>query len=331
MAAAFDIEPVEAACGGDMMRAVLHIHRPPLRAVAERSSPAPFPGARIFAAGRTRAILRRSRPRWCWLPPPGALARVSQSCRSFMLSAPASTTLLADPACRRRAGGAPGRSRHDRGNGRICRSFRCCASIARTCLSGAAAGRALWREHAQPNARRARGSAVLGLGVLGSEAALAAQGAGLRRRGLEPQRTALQGHPCYSGWGRARRASPRAARSWSAFCRSRPTPRNILDARLFAPDAARREPSSIAARGAHLVRGGSLPPRSKTGRSRPPSSTSSARSRCRPAHPFWPHPPSSSDPHAAAASNPRTAAPIVAALARFADERAHRHRSCARG
>ena len=114
-------------------------------------------------------------------------------------------------------------------------SFRCCACIARISPIARSSEARVWRELPQPSAPSERRVGILGLGVLGSEAALRARGAGLRRRRLEPARAqARRAFALLLRQGRARRAGPRAATSWSACCRSRRETEGILDARLFA-------------------------------------------------------------------------------------------------
>ena len=99
--------------------------------------------------------------------------------------------------------------------------------------------------------------------------------------------------------------------SWSACCRSRPIRWGILDARLFAqlPRGARL---INVARGAHLVEPDLLDALESGQLAHASLDVLRARSRCRPAHPFWRHPRIDLTPHVASFSEPEIAADGVA-------------------
>lgn len=172
-----------------------------------------------------------------------------------------------------------------------------------------------WRELPQPNADEIR-VGILGLGALGSEAALRLKVLGFDVAGWSRTERPQKGFPCFCG---AEGLKTVARRSDILVCLLPLTPEteNILDASLFA---AMPKGGAIVncARGAHLVEedllaaleGGQLSAAVlDVFRTEP----------LPPDHPFWRHPKVIVTPHAAAATNPRTAAPIVAhALRRFA-------------
>lgn len=173
-----------------------------------------------------------------------------------------------------------------------------------------------WRELPQPVAEERR-VGILGLGVLGSEAALRLKVLGFDVAGWSRTERKQKGIPCFFGQDGL---AVLVARSDILVCLLPLTTEteNILDARLFA--ALPRGAALVnCGRGAHLVEadlvaaldGGQLSAAIlDVFRTEP----------LPPDHPFWTHPRIVVTPHAAAATLARTAAPIVAAaLRRFAD------------
>lgn len=172
-----------------------------------------------------------------------------------------------------------------------------------------------WRELPQPNADERR-IGVLGLGALGSEAALRLKVLGFDVMGWSRSERPQKGFPCAAG---AAGLAKLLRRSDILICLLPLTSatQDILDARLFA---ALPQGAAIinCARGAHLVEHDLLAALDSDHL----SAAALDVFRVEPLpkeHPFWRHPKILVTPHAAAASNPRTAAPIVAkALRRFA-------------
>jgi glyoxylate/hydroxypyruvate reductase len=171
-----------------------------------------------------------------------------------------------------------------------------------------------WRELAQPNAA-ARRVGILGLGALGGEAALRLEVMGFDVAGWSRSAARLKGIQCFAG---ADGLAHMLARSEILVCLLPLTPatENILDARLFAalpPGAALVN----CGRGAHLVEADLIAALDSGHLSA--AVLDVFRTEPLPSeHPFWSHPRIVVTPHAAAATNPATAAPIVAAaLNRF--------------
>jgi glyoxylate/hydroxypyruvate reductase len=173
----------------------------------------------------------------------------------------------------------------------------------------------VWRELAQPNAAQRR-VGILGLGALGGEAALRLEVIGFDVAGWSRTARRLKGIVCFAG---ADGLAQLLARSDILVCLLPLTPatENILDARLFAslpPGAA----IVNGARGAHLVED-DLIAALDSGHLSAAVLDVFRTEPLPPDHPFWSHPRIVVTPHAAAATNPATAAPIVAdALQRFA-------------
>jgi glyoxylate/hydroxypyruvate reductase len=174
---------------------------------------------------------------------------------------------------------------------------------------------ALWRERPQPNADERR-VGILGLGALGSEAALRLKVLGFDVAGWSRTERPQKGFPCFCGEAGLQALAQRSEILVCLLPLTRET-ENILDQRLFA---AMPKGGSIvnAGRGAHLVEADLLAALDS-------GQLSGAvldvfRSEPLPRdHPFWRHPRIIVTPHAAAASNPATAAPIIAgALRRLA-------------
>ena len=174
---------------------------------------------------------------------------------------------------------------------------------------------AVWRELAQPNAAERR-VGILGLGVMGSEAALRLTVLGFDVEGWSLSGARLRGIPCHRGEDGLARL---LARSEILVCLLPLTPatENILDAKLFA--ALPRGAAIInCARGRHLVEADLLTALA-TEQLAAAVLDVFAQEPLPPEHPFWRHPRIVVTPHVAAATNPKTAAPIVAAaLRRFA-------------
>jgi len=175
-----------------------------------------------------------------------------------------------------------------------------------------------WRELDQPNAEERR-VGVLGLGVLGGEAALRLKVLGFDVAGWSRSERRLRGIPCFYGRdGLARLLE----RSEILVCLLPLTPEteNILDARLFA--ALPKGAALVnCARGAHLVESDLLAALD-AGQLSGAVLDVFREEPLPPGHPFWSHPRIVVTPHIAAATNPRTAAPVVAdALRRMAEGR----------
>jgi len=174
----------------------------------------------------------------------------------------------------------------------------------------------VWREHAQPNAGERR-VGILGLGALGSEAALRLKVMGFDVAGWSRSARRVKGIANYQGGDGL---AALAGRSEIVVCLLPLTPdtAGILDARLFA--AMPRGASLVnCGRGAHLVEADLLAAL-EHGQIAAAILDVFREEPLPQAHPFWSHPHIVVTPHAAAASNPRTAAPIVAAaLQRFAE------------
>jgi glyoxylate/hydroxypyruvate reductase A len=172
-----------------------------------------------------------------------------------------------------------------------------------------------WRELPQKAADERR-VGILGLGVLGSEVALRLKVLGFDVAGWSRLQRKQKGIPCFSGKDGL---AALVAQSDILVCLlplTRET-ENILDARLFA---ALPKGAAIVncGRGAQLVEADLLAALA-TGQLSAAVLDVFRTEPLPPAHPFWVHPRVVVTPHAAAATNPRTAAPIVAAgLRRFA-------------
>lgn len=172
-----------------------------------------------------------------------------------------------------------------------------------------------WRELPQPNADETR-VGILGLGALGSEAALRLKVLGFDVAGWSRTERRQKGFPCFSGAGGLQTL---ARRSDILVCLLPLTAEteNILDAGLFA---ALPKGAAIVncARGAHLV-DEDLLAALDAGQIAAAVLDVFRTEPLPQEHPFWTHPRVLVTPHAAAATNPRTAAPIVAeALRRLA-------------
>jgi glyoxylate/hydroxypyruvate reductase len=176
----------------------------------------------------------------------------------------------------------------------------------------------LWRELPQPSASE-RTVGILGLGVLGTEAALRLAVLGFDVAGWSRREQRLKGIQCYFGEDGL---AALAQRSDILACLLPLTPEteNILDARLFA--RMKRGAALInCGRGAHLVEA-DLTAALDAGQIGAAVLDVFRTEPLPPDHPFWRHPAIIVTPHAAAASNPVTAAPIVAeALRAFAEGR----------
>ncbi|HUB94408.1 MAG TPA: glyoxylate/hydroxypyruvate reductase A [Stellaceae bacterium] len=172
-----------------------------------------------------------------------------------------------------------------------------------------------WRELPQPGAGE-RTVGILGLGVLGTEAALRLAVLGFDVAGWSRREQRLKGIKSYFG---VDGLATLAAQSDILVCLLPLTPEteNILDRRLFA--RMKRGAALInCGRGAHLVEADLL---SALDQGRIGAAVLDVfRTEPLPQdHPFWTHPAIIVTPHAAAASNPVTAAPVVAdALRRHA-------------
>jgi glyoxylate/hydroxypyruvate reductase len=172
--------------------------------------------------------------------------------------------------------------------------------------------RRIWHEHEQPSAAERR-VGILGLGVLGSEAALRLEVLGFDVAGWSRRGRRIKGIARFEG---PDGLTALAARSEILVCLLPLTPEteNILDARLFA--ALPRGAAIVnCARGAHLVEA-DLIAALDSGRISAAVLDVFREEPLPPTHPFWRHPQIIITPHAAAATNPRTAAPIVAAALR---------------
>jgi glyoxylate/hydroxypyruvate reductase A len=172
-----------------------------------------------------------------------------------------------------------------------------------------------WRELEQPNAEERR-VGILGLGVLGSEAALRLKVLGFAVAAWSRRERRVKGMKCLYGKDGL---SALARRSDILVCLlplTRET-ENILDAALFA--AMPRGAAIVnCARGSHLVEDDLLEALD-SGQISAAVLDVFRTEPLPPGHPFWRHPRVIVTPHAAAATNPKTAAPIVAdALRRFA-------------
>lgn len=173
----------------------------------------------------------------------------------------------------------------------------------------------VWRELAQPNAAERR-VGILGLGVMGSEAALRLKVLGFDVEGWSLSGARLRGIACHRGEDGLAKL---LARSEILVCLLPLTPETekILDTRLFA--ALPRGAAIVnCARGRHLVEADLLAALA-SGQLAAAVLDVFAQEPLPPAHPFWRHPRILVTPHVAAATNPKTASPIVAAaLRRFA-------------
>jgi glyoxylate/hydroxypyruvate reductase len=173
----------------------------------------------------------------------------------------------------------------------------------------------LWRELPQPGASE-RMVGILGLGVLGTEAALRLAVLGFDVAGWSRREQRLRGIKSFFG---ADGLLALAARSDIIACLLPLTTEteNILDARFFA--GMKRGATVInCGRGAHLVEADLLAALA-SGQIGAAVLDVFRTEPLAPDHPFWTHPAIVVTPHAAAASNPVTAAPVVAsALHSFA-------------
>ena len=173
----------------------------------------------------------------------------------------------------------------------------------------------LWRELPQPAADERR-VGILGLGVLGSEAALRLKVLGFDVAGWSRLERKQKGIPCLFGQDGLAALVQRSDILVCLLPLTRET-ETILDAALFA--ALPRGAAIVnCGRGAHLVEDDLLAALDSGQLSA--AVLDVARSEPLPhGHAFWSHPRILLTPHAAAATNPRTAAPLVAAsLRRFA-------------
>lgn len=176
----------------------------------------------------------------------------------------------------------------------------------------------LWRPHAQPNADE-RQIGILGLGVLGSDAAWRLKVLGFRVAGWSRHPRKLPGITCFHG---ADGLAALARHSAILVCLLPLTPatEGILCASLFA-----RLPQGAAivncGRGGHLVEADLLAALDR-GQLAAAVLDVFRDEPLPPAHPFWRHPRIIVTPHVAAATDPRSAAPIIAeALRRLAEGR----------
>jgi glyoxylate/hydroxypyruvate reductase len=175
-----------------------------------------------------------------------------------------------------------------------------------------------WRELPEPETG-ARRVGIMGLGVLGSEAALRLKVLGFDVAGWSRTERRLKALPCSFGKDALLHF---AARSDILVCLLPLTPEteNILDARLFA--ALPRGAAVVnCGRGAHLVEDDLLAAL-QSGQVSTAILDVFRTEPLPPSHPFWDHPGVILTPHVAAATSPDTAAPIVAAaLSRFTQGR----------
>lgn len=165
-----------------------------------------------------------------------------------------------------------------------------------------------WRERPQPNAE-ARGVGVLGLGALGSDAALKLRVTGFQVVGWSRSERKLPGIDCFHG---ADGLPAMLARSEILVCLLPLTAETegILNARLFT-QLPRGAAIVNCARGGHLVEADLIP--ALDGGQLSAAVLDVFRREPLPAdHPFWKHPRIVVTPHVAAATNAPTAAPIVA-------------------
>ncbi|HXQ49725.1 MAG TPA: glyoxylate/hydroxypyruvate reductase A [Stellaceae bacterium] len=179
-----------------------------------------------------------------------------------------------------------------------------------------------WRELPQPSAAERR-VGILGLGALGSEAALRLSVLGFDVAGWSRSERRHRGFACHHG---SDGLAALLARSDILVCLLPLTPEteNILDARLFAALPAGAALVNCG-RGAHLVESDLIAALDGGHLSAAVLDVVRAEP-LPPDHPFWTHPRIVLTPHAAAATDPRTAAPIVAdALRRFAGGEAVRN------
>jgi glyoxylate/hydroxypyruvate reductase A len=173
----------------------------------------------------------------------------------------------------------------------------------------------LWRELPQP-APGERRVGILGLGVLGSEAALRLKVLGFDVAGWSRLERKQKGIPSFFGKDGLAALVRRSDILVCLLPLTRET-ENILDVGLFA--ALPRGAAIVnCGRGAHLVEDDLLAALESGQLSAAVLDVARAEP-LPPEHGFWSHPRIVLTPHAAAATNPRTAAPIVAAaLRRFA-------------
>jgi glyoxylate/hydroxypyruvate reductase A len=182
----------------------------------------------------------------------------------------------------------------------------------------------VWRLHRQPNAGERR-VGILGLGALGSDAALRLKVLGFDVAGWSRSERKLPG---VTGFHGAEGLRAMLGRSEILICLLPLTveTEGILNAALFA--ALPKDAAIVnCARGAHLVDGDLLAALDRGHLSG--AVLDVFRQEPLPAdHPFWRHPRIVVTPHAAAATNPVTAAPIIAeALRRLADGKPLAHRA----
>jgi glyoxylate/hydroxypyruvate reductase len=165
-----------------------------------------------------------------------------------------------------------------------------------------------WRQLPQPNAGERR-VGVLGLGVLGSDAALKLKVLGFDVAGWSRGEKRLRGIPSFHG---AEGLPALLRRSEILVCLLPLTPNTtgILDRRLFAqlpPGAA----IVNCARGGHLVEEDLLDALAR-GQLSAAVLDVFADEPLPPDHPFWSHPQIAVTPHVAAVTHAPTAAPVVA-------------------
>jgi glyoxylate/hydroxypyruvate reductase A len=175
-----------------------------------------------------------------------------------------------------------------------------------------------WREHRQPNAAERR-VGILGLGALGSEAALRLEVMGFDVAGWTSSEHKLRGVRCY--WGTDGLA-PFLARSDVLVCLLPLTAEteNILSAKLFA-HLPRGAALVNCARGQHLVEA-DLIQALDSGQLSAASLDVFRQEPLPPEHPFWHHKRILVTPHVAGATHAPTASIIYAdALRRFAADK----------
>jgi glyoxylate/hydroxypyruvate reductase len=165
-----------------------------------------------------------------------------------------------------------------------------------------------WRQLPQPNASERR-VGVLGLGVLGSDAALKLKVLGFDVAGWSRSEKRLRGIPSFHGNDGL---SALLARSEIIVCLLPLTANTtgILDRRLFA-QLPRGAAIVTCARGRHLVEN-DLIEALASGQLSAAALDVFADEPLPPNHPFWNHPQIAVTPHVAAVTHAPTAAPVVA-------------------
>lgn len=172
----------------------------------------------------------------------------------------------------------------------------------------------IWRRLPYKDAGE-RTVAVLGLGALGARAAQRLSAQGFRVIGWSRSAKEIAGVDCRSGDEGLAALLPEAEILVCLLPLTAAT-RGLLDARLFArlPDGAAL---INVARGAHLVEADLLAALD-SGKLSGATLDVFAEEPLPPAHPFWRHPKILVTPHVSSLSEPRTAAPILAAQYRRA-------------